>query len=260
MNAHQPFAVGILAGLVLFSPVLAGDPPDAASAGQTLRAARDDVLAKWKSVHSLTATISSNTHIEYDDGYTDIIGLGRYEFLHKDGVDYVRTNIKLTVANRTDQQIATDRSRITTYDDGEIMYTVREKGDVQSVTMEKVIDRSAMDAIWVFETMPKYHELKRLDDTRLAEGSVYVIQGTPKDDEMPISRIAVYLSKATGAVEKYERYNKEGELYSTTTYSDIVLNPKLEVERFVFKPTEGMEVTDLSESGSSQPVNAAEKK
>ena len=232
-------------GFAIMPPVAgAGDAPKGATDEKTFESARSDLLGKWKKVRSLTATIRSKTYIEFEDGYTDITGVGSYQFLKHDGKDLVHTHVKLEVVYRKEQQVHTDRKEVTTYDDGSIMYTVRDEGEEQFASKDVVTERSAMDAIWVFETMSNYYHLTRLPDVQMEGEVVYVIQGTPKDDDSPSGQVAMYLSKASAALVKYEMYDQNGRVITTMSYSNITLNPKLKLDRFLFKPSDDLVVED----------------
>lgn len=126
--------------------------------------------------------------------------------------------------------------------DGAYSYTLSDTGGMKSAYKNKMqkIDSDP------FKMWKDSADLKVLPDETLDGNAVWVIEALPKGDAMGQGKSVIYYHKDSGQMLKMVVFAPDGTPMTTTTMSNIKLNPSIAKDRFVFKAPDGVTVQDMS--------------
>lgn len=126
--------------------------------------------------------------------------------------------------------------------DGEFTYSLSDMAGTKKAYKTKAAD-SDTDPL---ELLSKTNELKVLPDASVDGHAVWVIEAKPKSETPTQGKTIMSFHKESGQMIKMVAYALDGKPMTTTTSSDIKVNPKLSADRFVFTAPAGVEVIDRS--------------
>ena len=89
--------------------------------------------------------------------------------------------------------------------------------------------------------------MKVLPDEKVDGKDTFVIEAVPKGlARQPVTKMKYYLEKENGTVVKLLGYDRAGSEIMSIVYSNIKINPEIDVSRFVFQAPEGVQVMDMT--------------
>lgn len=132
--------------------------------------------------------------------------------------------------------------------DGEYIYNYSDTDGNKQATKEKYVREKVapVDPTSGFKQMEQTYNVKVLPDATIDGRPTFVVEMTPKDEQMKayVGKMVTNYCKETGLPLKMVQYNGKGEVQSTTTITDIKVNPTIAPDRFKFTPPAGVTVTD----------------
>ena len=213
-----------------------------AVAVETLDEVSAKIAAASKKIESYSAK-SKTVTIMKQEGFSMVSTVeGTTETLHKGDKTLVRVEsssiTETTVAGNTTKL----ESTMTMISDGTYAYTVSENAGMKTAYKTNVEDSSTDP----FKAWRATSELKVLPDSSVDGHAVWVIEATPKGGPGMQGKTVMSFHKETGQMIKMIAYTPDGKPMTTTTYSDIKINPKISPDRFVFKAPAGVTVKDMT--------------
>lgn len=172
---------------------------------------------------------------------------GTYEYM----MDGKKTLTRIDVSTKTQMELGGAQQNIDakslSISDGELMWVLSEQSGQKMVSKMKADDKQVTS--WR-EDMKEWYNLKLLPDETVDGKPCYVIEMTPKKSPAAAAeyRTVQYYQKDTCVVVKAVSYGADRKPVSTTTYSDIKINPKLDKGRFKFTPPAGVPVMDMTQN------------
>ncbi|RIK66856.1 MAG: hypothetical protein DCC66_12495 [Planctomycetota bacterium] len=229
-------ALAIL-GLLLAAPVHA----------DTLEAVEKKLAEQSRKTTSLSMKMKTVSDVS-GEGFKSITTIdGTYEYM----TDGKKTLTRIDVSTKTQMELGGTRQNIDakslTISDGEVMWMLSEQSGQKMVSKMKADEKQMTN--WR-EDMKEWYNLKLLPDETVDGKPCYVIEMTPKKAPAAAAeyRTVQYYQKDTGVVVKAVSYGADRKPVSTTTYSDIKINPKLDKGRFTFTPPAGVPVMDMTQN------------
>ena len=226
---HNTFA--ILALALFAAPVIAqGD----------VEAVMKQINEKQASIKSLKAKFETVMEMK-TQGYSSLSrskGSLAYR-IPEGGERQSRMEQETNAVTKVGGQETKSKSSVLSIDDGAVAWTLSEQnGNKSAMKMKR--QKSADDA---FEAWRKSGTLALLADAKVNGQDAWVIKysvtGGGSDTHM-------YHLKDSGFLIKSVTFGADGKPLSTTTYTDIEINPGLSDDLFQFKAPAGVEVQDLS--------------
>jgi len=214
-----------------------------ALAAETIEEVGAKIAAASKKIKSYSAKSKTVTNMK-QQGFSMVSTIeGTTETLHKGDSVLVRVEssgvTETTVGGNTSKQ----ESTMTMISDGTYAYTVSETAGVKTGYKTKSGNSSA-DPL---EAWRGSSELKVLPDSSLDGIAVWVIEATPKSGGGMRGKMVLSFHKETGQMIKMIAYGPDGKPMSTTTFSDMKVNPKISADRFVFKAPAGVTIQDMTQ-------------
>jgi len=129
--------------------------------------------------------------------------------------------------------------------DGEFMWVLSEQSGQKFASKLKADDKQT--ANWR-DDIKEWYNVKLLPDETIEGKPCYVLEMTPKKPTPGDTnyRSLQYYQKDNCVLVKAVVFDAAGKPVSTTTYSDIKINPSLDKSRFKFTPPPGVEVMDMT--------------
>ena len=186
-----------------------------ATAAETVESVEKKLAEKWSQVKSMSTTV------KMEGASPAMSGAGAYELMKKG--DRILFRMELTLGSQ-----ATDHM-----------------GQKMAVKM-KHDEAQAMTPTTQLAKLRETHELKLLPDQSIDGHAVYVIEATPKQQTSGMGRTVSYYAKETGIPLRVTTDDPSGKVMSDMTFTDVKINPKIDVSRFVFKAPEGVQVMDMT--------------
>lgn len=209
----------------------------------------DDVIKKItemnKNVKSMKADIKTVTKIENEMMKQNSTSDGQYEYMLKDGKTYVRMEGTTTGTMEMMGNKQETKGTNLTVMDGEYSWSLTEQDGQKFAQKMKITDE--MTPADPFAGVRDNFNMKLLPDETVDGESCYVIELTPKTEEMGSSRMLQYYRKDNGTISKVVSFDGENKPIMTMTYTNVKVNPSLSADRFKFTPPAGVEVMDLSD-------------
>jgi len=233
MDRQVRWVVYLVAGIGLVPSAFGAETIDEVSA---------KIAAAAKKVKSFSAKSKTVTKME-QQGFSMVSTVeGTTEMLRKGDVMLTRAEnssvTETTIGGNTNKR----ESSMTIVSDGTHAYTVSETAGVKTAYKTKSGDTSG-DPLKAWRNSS---ELKVLPDSSVDGNAVWVIEATPKNGGGMQGKMVMSFHKETGQMIKMVSYAPDGKLMSTTTLSDLKVNPKISPDRFVFKAPAGVTVQDMT--------------
>ena len=214
----------------------------AAVSAETVEEVSKKIAAASEKLNSFSAKTKMVTEMKQEgfslvsttDGTTEMLRKGSDFLLRSENKSVSETNVG---GNVTKQE-----SSVLSITDGSFAYTVSEAAGAKSAQKIK-LEKPDVDPFKVWRTTA---ELKVLPDSSSDGRAAWVIEATPKPDQVGMGKTVIHYDKESGQMVKMVTYTPDGKPMATMTYSDIKINDKISPDRFVFKAPPGVEVQDLS--------------
>ena len=232
--------VFLWSGLALVIPALAG----AARAADTLESVEKKLAEKSSKIKSLTAKMSMTTSITRNESSSQVESTGTHEFTRQGGKALSRTHMNVKrISNIAGKEILSEFSVLTIVN-GDVMYTLRDQRGRTKALKTAAGGFQTADGWAMLDKLRKQHEFKLLPEETIDGSPVYVLEGKRKEESRDKDKTKLYIAKDTGIVLKKIRVDESNRNSSTTIFSDVKLNPKIDPGRFVFEAPPGVEIED----------------
>ena len=236
-----------LAILILAAANLA--PPPTTQQGEELRKVERKLLEQVPKFTSFSAVMSVKVDYSSTISWDRSEGRGTVEYLIKG--DQILSRLEMTSESTATVGTAETKTRDvhTLYGDGKYVYDVGESNETKlAFKMNSDPMQIAVPTPALFEVWRSQYEAKVLPDEKLDGKDVWVIELRPKDTyKTPAARMVSYYRKDLPLLVKTVSYDKFDKPFQWTLVTDIKVNPKLDPERFVFKPSPDYEFHDVTE-------------
>ncbi len=224
-------------GLLLVAPVRA----------DTLEAVEKKLAEQSRKMTSLSMKMKTVSDVSGEGFKSKTTMDGTYEYM----MDGKKTLTRIDVATKTQMDLGGAQQNIDakslSISDGDVMWVLSEQSGQKMVSKMKADDKQVTN--WR-EDMKEWYNLKLLPDETVDGKPCYVIEMTPKKSPTAAAeyRTVQYYQKDTCVVVKAVSYGADRKPVSTTTYSEIKINPKLDKSRFKFTPPAGVPVMDMTQN------------
>ncbi|NOS99582.1 MAG: hypothetical protein HOP29_03040 [Phycisphaerales bacterium] len=200
------------------------------------------ITAAMEKLKSFSAKSKTVTEMK-QEGFSMISSMdGTMEMLHEGENWLMRSETKAVMESEMGGNKTKQESTGLMINDGEFSYTLSDTGGMKSAYKNKM---QKMDTD-PFKSWHDSAELKVLPDETIDGNAAWVIEALPKGDAMGQGKSVIYYHKDSGQMLKMVVFAPDGTPMTTTTMSDIKLNPSIAKDRFVFKAPEGVTVQDMS--------------
>lgn len=173
-----------------------------------------------------------------------------FEYVEKDGKIQYRQDLKTKSETKYEGGEMKNNITMQTVCDGDYIYTFSDTDGNKQATKSKVKKDSLpkMDQTDAMKEFEKNFEIKVLPDETVDGRPTFVVEMTPKDPQMKayVGKMVSCYCKETGMPLKSTTYDGKGQLNSTTTLTEIKVNPTIAPDRFKFTPPAGVEVQDMT--------------
>ena len=195
----------------------------------------------------------------------------------RDGNKYMMRNEAQTRSETvTNGQTHKTESKMLSINDGEFLWTYSETNGQKSAAKNKLRENTTtVDD--PFKAMRAYYDFALLPEEKLDGHACYVIEAKAKPGSPMATvggKVIGHYRKSDGVCAKSVSYDKKGNPSSTTIYTNIEVNGRIDPDRFVFKAPPGVDVQDLTaqqpqtpdqpqtetQKNKQQPRKATEKK
>lgn len=241
MTTRTRIAAGLLAGALLM----------ACSAGaQTLEEVQQELNAAFAKVNSLTADLAMSMTMGPGMSMT---GNGAMALLREgEVVKYVQD---MTMSIQGPMSMET---RTTTLFDGQAAYVTTDAMGQRQVHKSQAgaddgFPPPGGELLW--EMLGESFELTLGEPAEVDGHACHVIVAKPKEEEVGFAEMRLHFDKALGISRKMEG---RGDVQTTLTYSNVVLNPEIDPAKFVYVAEEGVEVMDMDAMMQPPAEEAAE--
>lgn len=228
------------AGLGLTMPALAVT----GRAADTLESVEKALVEKSSKIKTLTANLLMTTSIVRENSSARHESRGKHEFARRNGRLFSRTQMNVTRINDIAGRELKSEFAVLTIVDGDTMYTLREQGERQTAYKTNASGFQGADGRIMLEKLRRHHELKLRPEETIDGTAVYVIEGTRKKEGRSASKTTIYIAKDTGILLKKTQIDETNGMSSTTTLSNIKINPAIDPDRFIFTTPPGVELLD----------------
>jgi outer membrane lipoprotein-sorting protein len=131
--------------------------------------------------------------------------------------------------------------------DGDTVFTLRDADGARTATKQKITPETAKfmqdNPITFFKQTFK---LKLAADETIDGKKCWTVECSPTERIPGMDRIVLYIDKQSGFTLKSISRDSTLDLETTTTTSDLKINPDIAEDRFTFKAPDGVAVTDLN--------------
>lgn len=251
---------------VAMAAVLVWMPSAMGAEADKLAELEKKIAAGWAKHTSMTAKIKTVAKMTMPTGHTtETTSEGTYEAAKKTGKDKGKPIIlfRMDVKNRSvmtmgGQKTVTNQT-MTTIMDGTHTYMLMDNMGQKTVMKQKQTKKDSNDPTAMLKTLRRTHEVRVRPDEKLAGTRVYVVQATPKKKTataptmMQPSKMVFYHRHNDGTLLKNVVCGPDGKPISTTTFTDIKYDLKIDPKRFVFKAPPGVTVMEMPTPPSAAP-------
>ncbi len=213
--------------------------------------AAEAIVEAWKNIHSLSAHVASTADQE-DGVFRHTEGQdGTYDFMKRDGVNYMRQYLFQKVAlKRPTEGRALTGQRVEQWYDGEDLYVVHEFHKDKYWTKirqnpAKLEYLGGTELIWQIGMNDKFD----VQDTLRDGLPVYLFTGSKAEGRITTE---YYVDKKTGMLVHTKVVDKIAKRELTLTFSDFKINPSFEKDHFTFTPPDGLRYVDYQKAISGQ--------
>jgi len=223
--------------------------------GQAARAS--DLEAAEKSILDLTAqTKSLEVHSKTTQSYSqqgqelNTTMESMYAFQRKGDRLLYRSDVKgRNVLKKPDGTSAETETRIFIINDGQFVYALNEGPNgkaavknIANVNISYIVDRA------YFDRLATQYSVSLAPEESVDGKPQYVIECQAKNTPQGgVAKMKIYFDKTTGVNTKTVGLDSDGKTITTTTATEIKLNPTLPEDYFVFKAPEGVVVKDMTQ-------------
>jgi outer membrane lipoprotein-sorting protein len=202
------------------------------------------VREKWNALKSFRGNMHTVMDIDTEGYKSHTDSKGIYEIVREGKQFKMRMESKTAGETTMGEQTSKTAQESLMIMDAEFMYSYN-VSDGQKSAM-KMKNPSTFEDLDPFAAWSDGFNLTVLPDEDVDGASCYVVQATPKEGDMGMSKMVQYIRKDCGMTVKSVSFAENGKPMTTTTFSDIEINPTIAADRFVFKAPEGVEVMDMS--------------
>lgn len=236
----------------LFAPALA-------IGADTLESVEKTIIARSRDVSSLQ--FDMKTVADYSSAQFSFTqnSQGRYEYLKKGDKMLYRIESKDRSVTKTGETEKATDSATTIIFDGSFLYSLRDTDGKKSATKQKAPNSGWFADQAYFDTMKRSYDLKLLPDETVEGRAVYVIEAKGKAVGAPPTSTIMYHDKETGLAIKTVTKDGSGKVTSTSTFSNLNINPPISPDRFTFELPPGVELVDLTQSQQGQARPSQQK-
>lgn len=223
------------------------------SAAETADSARKKISAKVKDIKSFSAKMKTVTTMDTPAYKLNQHSEGTFEYMVKGETRLSRSETDdATETNIAGNSTKTKRKLLSVMD-GKFAYTLIDENG------QKICNRMAVKPEPANDPFASYDEafnMKLLPDETVDGKPCWVFELTYKNKMLAqqAGRQVHYYQQDSGVMVKAVGYGPDGKIASTTTISDVKLNPKLPEDHFAFKAPPGVEVQDLDKLKEPQPI------
>jgi len=214
-----------------------------AFAGPTVEEVTKKITEASKNLKSFSAKVKMVTEMKQEgfsmtskmDGTIEMMRKGDHFMMRNETEGVSETS----VAGQTNKQ----ETSSVMINDGEYQYTLSEMGGAKSAYKSKHQGPGPDED--PFQAWRETADLKVLPDESVEGMEVWVIEVTPKEGQFQQGKSLLYFHKDSGQMIKMVVNTPDGTPMTTMTYSDIKINPKVDADRFEFKPPPGVTVQEM---------------
>lgn len=243
-NAHRGRATALACTLLVctLSPLTGCDRP------KTLDAVQKDLAAKFDAHKSVTADMKVSTDVKLADGTTRTEVTCTLEFLRKDDKRMYRQEGRTTgLEMKTDGRSRKFDSTQLTVADGEKVYNYTDAFRTPSVHMMKQDDAyDTLGGTSFFAKLNRMYDLTLGEDDTVDGVPVFTMVGTNRTQQTALDEKVVYkIGKKDGVVRSCEMLTNDGQSKILMTITNVVINPPVPPEHFVFKAPPDVTIVDV---------------
>jgi outer membrane lipoprotein-sorting protein len=217
---------------------------------ETLEDVEQFVEEKWSGITSFRADISIDIKVPIGPIEIPSNANGTIELMMVEEGRKFRVEVKNHLAKNFLMKDGLTQDVLTVFD-GEYEYTettVFGRKQVNKHVPKTAGANQPMGGGAVFERMRSQGDVSFGGETKIDGMAVWIIDvkanGKPMEVQAPIepSRIRVYLSQESGVQVRMVMYDEDNEEVLRMRYSNLQLNPELDLTRFTYTPPPGVEV------------------
>jgi outer membrane lipoprotein-sorting protein len=209
-----------------------------------LKSVEADIVAKRKTLKSLTAKVKSVTDMSTADYEHHAVSEGTHEYAVKDGKTLSRVEMTVHATTTANGNVDLTDGKTLTVSDGQMTYLLSEHNGHRTALKTKPQTESLANPLSALRGM---YDLALLPDESIDGKDAYVIECTPNASQSSLQgRLVNYYLKSNGLLVKSTAYNGGGDLINTTTYTDLKTNVAIKPDRFEFKVPDGVELLDYT--------------
>ncbi len=233
----------VLNGLLLAGILVASDT---AARADDLEAAQKQILKNWQAHHSMRAVVTRSGNARTGKDNPARREEGTIESLRKGDRVLFRYEFKSTREIVSGERKTVLEESVLTIGDGEFQYELSNRMGWKSARKLKPDPLFGADIKALLEKLKARFELDLLEETSVEGHDVFVILATRKNAR-PAARHkgqVYYFSKEHGFLLKVEQQDRRGKTISSTTYTDLEIDPKIDPKRFEFNLPSGVTLED----------------
>lgn len=230
----------------------------AAARAEKLEDVEKKLSEQSKKITSMSMKMKSVSDVSAEGFKTKSTLDGTYEYL----IDGKKTLSRTDAVTKTHTEAGPVKqdmdAKSLSVNDGEFMWVLSEQSGQKSVSKLKADEKQS--ANWR-DDMKEWYNVKLLPDETIEGKPCYVLEMTPKKAVPGDTnyRSVQYYQKDNCVLVKAVVFDAAGKPVSTTTYSDIKINPSLDKSRFKFTPPPGVEVMDMTSVTGLNPADGGKK-
>jgi outer membrane lipoprotein-sorting protein len=213
---------------------------------ETLDEVQKKIAEQSKKITAMSMKMKSVSEIRADGAVSKSTLDGTYEYMVDGTRTLSRTEAHTRVRNESAGANQEFENKSLSIADGEHVYILSEQAGQKYASKMKAFGQQT--ANWR-DDLKEHYDFKLLPDETIDGKPCYVLELTPRKGAAAAgddSRSRHYYQKDSCVLVKAIVFGADGKPTSTTTYSDIKINPSLSKDRFKFTPPPGVEVQDLS--------------
>jgi outer membrane lipoprotein-sorting protein len=204
---------------------------------------------KFAKVNSYADKSKAMSDVEFGPNHTEKSEmLGASEWVRKGDKILMRSEVKATTVKTEDGKTTNITSTSTMVSDGEFFYTLTEEGGKKTVIKSLAPEEKMYHPKYMFDQYRGYADVKLLPDEQVSGNDCYVfeVKTKPVEGAPPSGWQVIYYQKASGTQAKFEAFDANGKLISSSVTTAIKINPDISEDRFKFEIPEGAQVTDMT--------------
>jgi len=209
---------------VLWTPFLAAE--------DTVESIEKAVVEQWEKLNSVSATFDLVADVVLNPEVgkpVHVIGGGSADYLKKG--DKRPSRVEAWVGTNPEFKMA--QAKVVS--DGTTAHVETTVfGNVNTETVD--VSAVAVGGKELFAQARKHLDLSAMPSTKIDDKDVYVLEGTPKDQnaDIPVKKVRGYFAIATGIPLKISLFDGSGTEMGTVTMMDININQELSDSLFVY--------------------------